>query len=246
MLKSFEREDCLRYPKQQGTKGSLKWIQVLINKFPSFLDNEICAEFNLTEKDIKWLSPLISDGFAEYRDDAFMQLLGLSEHVDKLRDFWPIRGPRWDALGKLTPSGPYFLVEAKANIQELMSKSQAKSQESISQIRESLHKTQVFLNCESSIDWMTGFYQYANRVAHLYFLRELCDIDAYLVFVYFLNDFTHIPTSKDEWRGAIQVQKQIMGLTRHRLQNHIGEVFIDVKLVQAEEITPVDGSPSSL
>ena len=242
MLKSSEREDWLRYPKQQGTKGSLKWIQVLINKFPSFLDNEICAEFNLTKKDIEWLSPLKSDGFAEYRDDAFMQLLGLSEHVDKLHDFWPMRGPQWDALGRLTPSGPYFLVEAKANIQELMTESRAESEESISQIRESLRKTQVFLNCKSNIDWMTTFYQYANRIAHLYFLRNLCRVDAYLVFVYFLHDFTHIPTSKDKWCGAIKLQKQLMGLTRHGMQSHIGEVFIDVRDIEVRQKAPEDPS----
>jgi hypothetical protein len=89
----------MRYPKQQGTKGSLKWIRALINQFPSLLDKEICAEFNLTKRDIEWLSPLIADGFAEYRYDAFMELLGLSDHVDKLHDFWPRIGPQWDAFG---------------------------------------------------------------------------------------------------------------------------------------------------
>ena len=236
----------MRIPQERGTKGSLKWIQTLINQFPSILGKGIRTELSLSVKNIEWLSPLISDDLAEYRDDDFLELLGLSDHTDKLHDFWPTRGPQWDALGRIPPSGPYLLVEAKANIPEVMSESQAKSEKSIRQIRESIHKTQVFLNCESSIDWMTGFYQYANRVAHLYFLRELCSIDAYLVFVYFLNDFTYIPTSKDEWRGAIQVQKQIMGLTRHRLQNHIREVFIDVKRIEAEQITPVDDLSSSL
>jgi hypothetical protein len=142
----------MRIPQKKGTKGSLRWIQTLINQFPSVLDKEICAEFNLTEKHIEWLTPLVSDEFAEYRDDDFLKLLGLSDYTDKLHDFWPTRGPQWDALGRLTPDGPYFLVEAKANIPEVVSRSQAKSRESITQISESLHKTQAFLNCNSSIE----------------------------------------------------------------------------------------------
>ncbi len=55
-----------------------------------------------------------------------------------------------------------------------------------------------------------GFYQYINRLAHLYLLRVLNKIPAYLVFVYFVNDHTHIPTSRQDqpsppataWQGG--------------------------------------------
>ena len=42
----------------------------------------------------------------------------------------------------------------------------------------------------STTDWTKCFYQYANRLAHLYFLKELNGIDAALVFVYFTGDTT--------------------------------------------------------
>ena len=40
----------------------------------------------------------------------------------------------------------------------------------------------------STCDWSGTFYQYANRLAHLYLLHELNDVDAWLVFVYFVGD----------------------------------------------------------
>ena len=38
----------------------------------------------------------------------------------KLKDFWPPRGPQWDALGRIFKTA-YFLVEAKAHVTELIS-----------------------------------------------------------------------------------------------------------------------------
>jgi len=80
-----------------------------------------------------------------------------------------------------------------------------------------------------NIDLSKGFYQYANRLAHLYFLRVLNDIPAYLVFVYFINDYTHIPTSKAEWLGALQLMHSYLGSRRHKLSKYVIVVFIDVK-----------------
>jgi hypothetical protein len=78
------------------------------------------------------------------------------------------------------------------------------------------------------MNWESGFYQYANRIAHLYFLRCLCDVDAYLIFLYFINDHTHIPTTRQEWEGALKLQKQFMSLKTHKLQRYVAGVFIDV------------------
>ncbi|MFC1869160.1 hypothetical protein ACFL0H_13665 [Thermodesulfobacteriota bacterium] len=55
------------------------------------------------------------------------------------------------------------------------------------------------------------------------------DIPAYLVFVYFVNDHTHIPTSRDEWNGALQLMHTLLGSNRHRLTRYIIDVFIDVQ-----------------
>lgn len=55
----------------------------------------------------------------------------------------------------------------------------------------SFNETKHFLQAEPGCDWTERFYQYANRLAFLYFLREVNGIEAYLVFLYFLNDPHH-------------------------------------------------------
>ena len=75
---------------------------------------------------------------------------------------------------------------------------------------------------------MTGFYQYANRLAHLYFLHELHGIKTHLILLYFVNDDSHIPTTQEEWNGALAVQKRIMNIKTNPLSKWIKTVFIDV------------------
>jgi hypothetical protein len=60
-------------------------------------------------------------------------------------------------------------------------------------------------------------------------LRRLNDIPAYLVFLYFVNDHTHIPTTKKEWNGALQLMHALLGAHRHTLSRYIIDIFIDVK-----------------
>lgn len=219
----------MRIPQQEGTKGSLKWIQLLVNKKSAPINQEIQRHLNIDKsfKQTQWVSPTKQDDYAEYRDNDFLKILGLEKHQPKLHEFWPKGGPQWDALGKLNDEY-YFVVEAKANIPEIISSSHAKSNESRIKIENSISQTRKFLNATSGKNWLTGFYQYANRISHLYFLRELCGVNACLVFVYFCNDCTHIHTSHEQWKGAIKLQKQLMALNRHKLQKYVIEIFIDV------------------
>lgn len=222
----------MRTPQLKGTKGSLKWIQILANDHPDRLNKAIASELSLSSPNIQWLSPLKSDQYAEYRDGAFLDLLGLGEFKTSLRKFWPRNGPQWDALGRSTEKGPYFLLEAKANIPEIMSSLGAKSKDSIAKIRKSLEETRKYLRCKSCGLWEKGFYQYVNRLAHLYFLRNICKVDAYLVFVYFLNDPTHIPTTRQQWAGALELQKSLLGLKKYRLRSYVVEIFVDVNYLR--------------
>jgi hypothetical protein len=173
------------------------------------------------------LSPKADDDFAEYRDQAFLDLLGIKLPKKRLQDFWPSRGPQWDALGRIDDK-VYFLVD-KAHVAEIVSLSQAKSPISQSLIKKSLGEIKTFLTLKSDVDLTKGFYQYANRLAHLYLLRELNDVSAYLVFVYFVNDYTHIPTTRDEWNGALTLMHTILGTQRHRLSKYLISVFMDVE-----------------
>jgi hypothetical protein len=180
----------------------------------------------LAGKDIVWLSPLQEDDFAKYRDRSFLVRLGLQEPAEALREFWLARGPQWDGLGRAMDGSAYFLIEAKANIPELVSDCGAKSPASQEKIKASLQKTQRWLKATTHIDWTTGFYQYANRLAHLFFLREIARVNAFLIDLYIVHDTTHHPTELDQWRGALQLQRGLMGLAEDRLNSFVVDVFV--------------------
>jgi len=223
-----------RITQPKGTKGSLKWIQHVVNDCPNALSGPIKNFFDYKDdSSIEWLSPKENDDYSEYRDQAFLDLLGIKLSKKKIKDFWPSRGPQWDALGKID-NKVCFLVEAKAHVSEIMSSSQAKSPSSKSLIKKSLKETAKVLKLNLSFNLTKGFYQYSNRLAHLYLLRTLNNIPAYLVFVYFLNDYTQIPTTEEEWKGALQLMHSLLGSKSHRLSKYIVDVFIDVKTIGLE------------
>jgi len=215
----------------QAQKGSQKWIQKLVNERPELLSSRIARELKLPDDDhVLWLSPLKSEGYAEYFDQASLDKLGVKLEKRPLRGFWPENGPHWDGLGKTVESEKLLLVEAKSHISELVSSARA-GDDSLQKVRKSLDETKRFLNSNSNADWTVGFYQFVNRLAHLYLLRQN-DLPAYLVFVYFLNDSEMSgPTTVDEWRGALNLLHAHLGLGRHKLRNYILDVFIDVSRI---------------
>ena len=221
----------MRAVQPQGTRGSLKWIQTLVNQRSDLL-NRLVRENCRLEPDeaIEWVSPLADDQYAEYRDDAFLRRLGVELGQRPLREFWPRLGPQWDALGH-TDGGAVFLVEAKANIPEFVSPdSGATSPASISLIDDSLKEVQRSLRVDTGIDWAGKLYQYANRIAHLYLLRELNRLPACLLFIYFVGDKdVDGPQTAEEWKAAIEVAERVLGLpTRHRLSDYVADIFVHV------------------
>jgi len=212
-----------------GTKGSLKWIQHVVNDCPDVLSNTLIDAIRVDkEQPVEWLSPKADDDYSEYRDQDFLDLLGIKLSKTSLNDFWPKRGPQWDALGRIEDKA-YFLVEAKAHVSEIISSSQAKSAKSKALINNSLDEARKYLKLNPNIDLSKEFYQYSNRLAHLYLLRKLNNIPAYLIFVYFTNDHTHVPTTRDEWKGALQLMYAILGTHKHKLSKYVIDVFIDVE-----------------
>ena len=215
-----------------GVKGSQKWIQKLVNEKPDLLNSPIRTQLDLpdTEK-ITWLSQIADDDYAEYQDEAFLDLLGIKLPKVSLSDFWPSRGPVWDGLGK-SETEKVFLVEAKSHISEVLSPKTGARVTSLRKIKKSLDETKTFLHSNSEHDWASTFYQYTNRLAHLYLLRELNDVSAYLIFVYFLNDEDmNGPKSIDEWHGAIKLLHSFLGVGRHRLSEFTADIFIDVRML---------------
>lgn len=78
--------------------------------------------------------------------------------------------------------------------------------------------------------WTATYYQYANRLATLWFLREQ-GVGARLVSVYFVGDRfpdrTPCPASRAEWLALIEARRLMLGLpTQHALSAFEHHVFL--------------------
>lgn len=217
-----------RVAQTPGKRGSLRWIQQAVNERWEALDNPILAKLPGAAL-IEWRSPLEHDDFAEYRDGEFLDKVGLPQLRPALGEFWPERGPQWDALG-VSDRGDVLLVEAKAHVAEMCSPGTAAGPESRERINRALVGCADRLGARvSRAAWTDHFYQLANRIAHLHFLREH-GVPAYLVLVNFLNDADMKgPTTPEAWGAAYEVAFHVMGLPkRHPMARYMFEVFPDV------------------
>lgn len=191
----------MRVPQPGNGRGSLKWIQRLATKDAQTLADALGGEGVLRRGRLTWLSPLESDDWAEYRDGCFLDRIGYGQHSPALREFWPSRGPQWDGLARFE-DGTVCLVEAKANVLELKSKCAA-SPRSRMRIDRALAATASSLGAAVTSAWIDNYYQYANRLAHLHFLRAQ-SVPTLLLFVYFTGDAAVAgPASAEEWQPAL-------------------------------------------
>ncbi|XOV89795.1 MAG: hypothetical protein ACFHX7_07885 [Pseudomonadota bacterium] len=211
-------------------RGSLKWLRVAVNQHTAMLNEAIMETCSLEPTNhIEWVSPLESDEFAEYRDQAFLDLLGIRLDERPLANFWPKRGPQWDGLAR-TSKGEILLVEAKANIPEVSSPGTAAGTASRALISASMEEAKAYLGVPAQTTWLSKYYQFANRMAHLYLLHALNGINARLVFIYFTNaSDVNGPGTQPEWEPALKLAKQTLGLDKpHPLSDRVHDVFIDV------------------
>jgi len=213
-------------------KGSQRWLQVAVNRRPEVLNVPLRRAMGLPENTgVEWLSPVAAENFIEYRDGDTYKKLGLSLARRRWQDFWPAGGPVWDGLARLS-NGDVLLVEAKAHVPEVISTGTRATEPNRTKIVNSMRAVQHSLapRTEGVVDWTGTFYQYANRLAHLHFLREDNHEQAHLVYVYFLNA-TDVrgPENKLEWEGALKVVEGYLGVGRHRLTKYVHKLFVDCR-----------------
>jgi hypothetical protein len=178
----------------------------------------------LDESAIRWVSPLAADNYSEYRDEDFLEIIGAGHLAPKLRKFWPRGGPCWDALARLDGGG-CVLIEAKSHVPEVNGNGCGASGVSLSLIKSSLARTKEWLGVRPDVDWLGRLYQSANRLAYLYFLREIGKVDAFLVNVYFTGD-PHSPTTREQWEDGIRTVSEQLGIASPVLLN--ASVFLEV------------------
>jgi hypothetical protein len=203
------------------------WLQRIVNQSPHALNCLLLPKL-AGSTSISWRSPLASDSYAEYRDSAFLRLLGADRLTAELASFWPSRGPQWDALAT-TDHDDIVLVEAKAHIGELCSPPTQASPASRKKIEASLAEAASFVDARPCSPWSTAFYQLANRIAHLYLLRRH-GFKAWLVLVNFVGDRAMDgPNSEAEWRAAYQIVWHVLGLRKdHKLAPYMIEAFPNI------------------
>ncbi|MCO8146254.1 hypothetical protein NHN26_13585 [Rhodovulum tesquicola] len=206
-------------------RGSQKWLQIFVDATPENVQPADLAT-------LEWRSPLRRDSFREYQDGAFLDVLGRSDLRDALAAFWPRGGPVWDGLA--LADGAPVLVEAKAHIGEfLTTPCSAKSRLSRNRIRDALNACRSALRADDRSDWMRTYYQYANRLAHLWWLHER-GVRANLLFLHFIGD-TEMqgPRCQETWKAAQRSADYALGLpTRHPLTNFVHHVYPDVRMLR--------------
>jgi|SRR5215472_505016 len=221
-----------------ANRGSQKWLQIAVNQKPELLLHALRESGAIgQETTVTWQSPLKGDPsrpFKEYRDGEALEKAGIKQLKVPLHSFWPRRGPVWDAIG-VTSDGPLF-IEAKAHIPEAASPAtKASSLASRKLIYKSLVKTRHFYAPKATAVWGRVFYQYSNRLAYQYFLKQLNDVPSALVFLYFLNDVDMGgPASKEEWQGASHLIHAVLGIRRDlNLTSHkVFNAFLDIRLLR--------------
>jgi len=222
----------MRVPKHAGTRGSHKWIQQAVASQSDPLTSAFTAAGALRAgESIEWLSPIASDEWAEYRDSAFLERVGCGHLLSELAHFWPTGGPQWDALGR-GPRNSVFLIEAKAHISEMDSNCHA-SPGSRFLIQQSLSQAKTAYGAKPEADWLSGYYQYANRLAHLHFLRRN-GVSAWLGLVYFLNDHDMSgPQTSGGWKQDLALVYEHLGLPTSGEIPGVVDIFLDCHKVAA-------------
>lgn len=213
--------------------GSQRWLQIAVAKNPDLLRSALldCGAVSAHEQ-IEWKAPLAIDGFAEPRDGKALRKAGISElPVRSLSDFWPPRGPVWDAVARVGSSGSIF-VEAKAHVTEAASPPSKALPASLSKIEAALMEARSYYAPNSSADWHRVFYQYANRLAHHYLLTKVNGKDSRLVFLYFLNAVdVRGPASVSEWEAATQCIHTALGLPAQLREFSIYHAYVDTQVL---------------
>jgi hypothetical protein len=230
----------------RAAHGSRRQLQDYVNEKADILSQTVLAALppRLAElaATIRWVSPLARNDYQECRDGDFLRAIGAENQSTRLADFWPSMGPCWDALGVITdPAGRLkpgaILVEAKSHIPEIYGNGCQAGNSSLDKIDRALAETRQWLGVEGDADWRGPLYQYANRLAHLYFLREKTEKPTWLVNLYFLDDPIG-PTSQEEWRVEIPKVKRLLGING-QVPNAV-DVFLPAIAVTADAVMRVE------
>ncbi len=207
-------------------------------------EQTILKVLDLPGVEIEWKRPPNKSG--EFGGIGFLKGSHLWEQ--SLKKFWnrfwvPGRGKRqtWDAIGWVkTAAGDehWILIEAKSTLSELKGKGcEAKvGTPNRRRITDSLRRVRNEYSSGNKRSWCGPYYQYANRLATHYFLREQ-EVNSHLVFVYLLGDNTKRtqkwPECEQDWKEAIGGCKEALGLKE--APHGVHEIFFRVPTLKEHQ-----------
>lgn len=158
--------------------------------------------------------------------------------VAAYRDFWTQSGtlPNWDAAGMRSTEGgdEWLLVEAKAHLGELRQSCLAKPAAlggTRELIEERLDEVKAALGVRTDNSWLDPYYQFANRIATLWFLHEQ-GVAARLLHICFTGDeaFADAALSANEWGSALAEMDAWMGRPfEHPIEERIHSLVLTVR-----------------
>jgi len=223
----------------RAKRGSQRQLQDYVNERQDDLTKALLEALPIELREsvaaVRWVSPLANEDYAEYRDGDFLHAIDLGEFTRDLTGFWPALGPSWDGLAVLstTDSHPVvILVEAKSHVPEIYGNGCQASATSRALIEKSLAASKQWCGAKEEADWTGPLYQSANRIAHLFFIRQRLNRPCFLLNLYLVAD-PYRPTAQAEWDKALQAVHQELGLSQP--VPGLLEVFLPGKLVPDEK-----------
>ena len=203
-----------------------------LGRYRSVLDEKVRAVTRATE--IRWLdwnsAPTEVD--AEWKGISFLPTDARNRIGEAWAEWWPQRGNahNWDAVAVLD-GDEWLLVEAKAHLGELATSCAAVEGEGREMISRACAATRAALGAHG-VDWLTGYYQMANRLAFLHFMKQN-GVAARLLFVYFVGDQrtggTVAPQTEAGWLPALEAQDTHLELPpKHPLHDRVHKLFLPV------------------
>ncbi len=221
--------------------GSERDVRAYRSLLPARLDAAVRAAVGLApDAPLRWTHP--DPGGPNHPEPKGVSFLADARLAEAWKTFWPQAGnqPRWDGVAQ-TDGGEWLLVDAKASHAEFcgspctasLDKSLRVEQKLTSrqQIELALAETKRALSVDAHFSWLGSYYQYATRLATLYFLATHA-VRARLVFIYFLadtvkNERIWCPDSEADWQTLIEARRLTLGLPRrHRFSGLIHDVFL--------------------
>lgn len=213
--------------------------------------------------DPTWISPLVTENYEECWNERFLERLDLlNDHLESFREFWPFkpwvdgkvnpRGtPHWDALARvplMADDSGVVMVEAKAHRGELVKPNDRSKADapSLGKIRTSFAAVRDFYEVDDAAPaWESRYYQFCNRLAHLWWMNVVARVETWLVWLLVVDD----PVWRDrmtapQWHEALQKIKREIGLpSQHRLEDKVVVVYLPAAPeATQEDPRPLDGS----